>query len=200
MKSLKVNLKYLLFVVCIDVLLTDTSLYSQTKIYKELTGFRDVTWGSTIDRVKEVETESYLQSFHGFGIDALSYKGYIDGLNTRIDYSFKDGKLFEGTYSINPGDDFRADFNKLKNYLTGIYDKPDFRAGLPLEQDSVWVKVTDYGKFKGPELYWKFTNGFIGLIASKFEEDITLTILYSCEKSIEDYGKDGLISTDHYIK
>jgi hypothetical protein len=175
-------------------------LFSQTEEKGELNGFRNAVWGSSFKEVKAAETEEYLQSFHGFGVDALSYKGNIAGLLARIDYSFKDGKLFEGTYSINPEQYFKIDFGKLKNYLTDKYGKPDFRAGPLVNSDSVWIKITDYGKFKGPELYWKFTNGFVGLIASKFEIEITLTILYSNNKSIENFSKDELISTDNFVK
>ncbi len=200
MKSMLVVLKRLSFFIFLNIFLMNGFLYSQIKIYNDLPGFRGVAWGSKIDKVKATETESYMQFFHGFGIDALSYKGYIAGLTARIDYSFKDGKLFEGTYSITPDEEFKIDFNKLKSFLINKYGKPDLRAGLSIESDSLWIQVTDYGKFRGPELYWKFKNGFIGLIASKFEEDVTLTVLYSSEKSIENYGKDRLISTEDYIE
>ena len=200
MTSMLSVLRCLSFLIFINIFLTEGFLFSQTKIIKDLSGFRGVEWGSKMDKVKATVTESYLQSFHGFGIDALSYRGYIDGLTARIDYSFKDGKLFEGTYIINPGDDFKIDFKKLKSFLSDKYGKADFKAGLSIESDSVWIKVSDYGKFRGPELYWKFNNGFIGLIASKFEDDITISVLYSSEKSIENYGKDRLISTDNYIE
>ncbi len=173
-------------------------LFSQQDISEELSGFRGTAWGSSMDKVKSVETAVYMQSFHGFGIDALSYKGNIAGLDARIDYSFKDGKLFEGTYSIYPGDSFKAEFNKLKKYLIDDYGRPIYRAGPSIDMDTVWIKVTDYGEFKGPELYWKFNNGFIGLIASKFDEDITITILYTNSKSIEEYGKNKQISTDTF--
>ena len=173
-------------------------LYSQTERFRELQGFRGVAWGSTMNKVKATETERYMQLFHGFGIDALSYKGNVAGLTARIDYSFKENKLIEGTYSINPGNYFKTDFNKLKNFLRDKYGNPDFRVGPFIDSDSVWIKVTDYGQFRGPELYWKFRNGFIALVASKFDEEITLTVLYTNSKSIKDYGKDRLISTEIY--
>jgi hypothetical protein len=175
-------------------------VYCQTEERGALSRFRGAVWGSSIEDVKASEAAEYMQSFHGFGLDALSYKGHIAGLQARIDYSFKNGKLFEGAYSINTEEYFKDNFDKLKNFLTDNFGKPDFRAGRAIESDSVWIKVTDYGKFKGPELYWKFTDGFIALIASKFESEITLTVLYSKDKSIESYGKDRLISTDNFVK
>ena len=59
--------------------------------------------------------------------------------------------------------------------------------------------VTKYGKYRGPELYWRFSNGFIALIASRFEDKITLTILYTKE-SIESYNKDREIPVELFLK
>ena len=182
----------------LNVLFINSDILSQTVITKELKGFRGYNWGISLDYVKSTETKSYLQSFHGFGIDALSYKGDIAGLTARIDYSFKDGKLFEGTYTINPEDEIKSSFNKLEKYLIDEFGKPNFRSGRLINSDSIWVKVNDYDKYKGPELFWKFSKGFIGLIASKFEDDITITVLYSKNNSIEEYGQDRIISTDDY--
>jgi len=196
-KFIPVFTKIYLFVF-FNILFIDSNILSQTVISGELKGFRGYNWGISLDYVKSTETESYLQSFHGFGIDALSYKGEIAGLTARIDYSFKDRKLFEGTYTINPVNEIRDDFNKLKFFLTDEYGKPNFRAGQSINSDSIWIKINDYGKYKGPELFWKFSNGFIGLIAVKFEDDITITVLYSKGNSIEEYGQDRIISTDEY--
>jgi hypothetical protein len=132
--------------VLLNILFVESNIISQTLIPGELNGFRGYNWGISIDYVKSTETEYYLQSFHGFGIDALSYKGEIAGLNARIDYSFKDGKLFEGTYTINPDDEIGNDFNKLKEYLSDEFGKPNFRAGPSINSDSFWIKINDYGK------------------------------------------------------
>jgi hypothetical protein len=195
--SIPVCRKICLFVL-INILFINSNVLCQSVIPGDLKGFRGYNWGVSLDYVKTTETESYLQSFHGFGIDALSYKGEIAGINARIDYSFKDGKLFEGTYTINPEDEIRNDFNKIEKYLSGEFGKPNFRAGRSIYSDSIWVKVNDYGKYKGPELFWKFSNGFIGLIAAKFENDVTITVVYSKGNSIEEYGLDRIISTDDY--
>lgn len=194
---ISVSKRIYLFILA-NILFVDCNILSQTVISGELKGFRGSVWGSSINKVRSTETESYLQSFQGFGIDALSYKGEIAGLTARIDYSFKDGKLFEGTYTINPVNEIRDDFNKLKIFLTDEYGKPNFKAGQSINSDSIWIKINDYGKYKGPELFWKFSNGFIGLIAVKFEDDITITVLYSKGNSIEEYGQDRIISTDEY--
>ena len=177
----------------------ERTLTCQTGSTKELSGFRNIPWGSSINEVKAKETESYLQSLKGFGIYALSYKSRIAGLKTRIDYTFKKGKLIEGSYSFQPVEYFKQDFNKLKDFLIAEYDEPDLKAGPLIESDSVWIKVTKYGRYKGPELYWLFSNGFIALVASKFEDEITLTILYTNDKSIEEYNKDREVSVESFF-
>lgn len=198
MKNFIPVFKIICLFVLLNLLLINSDIFSQTDLSGELKGFRGYNWGISLDYVKTKETGSFLQSFHGFGIDAFSYKGDIAGLTARIDYSFKDGKLFEGTYTINPEDAIKRTFKKLEKYLSNELGKPNFRAGRLIDSDSIWIKYNDYGKYKGPELFWKFSNGFVGLIASRFEDDITITVLYSNGKSIEEYGSNRLISTDDY--
>jgi hypothetical protein len=65
------------------------ALICQTESTKELTGFRNSLWGSSVNEVKSKETENYLQTFIGFGVYALSYKSTIAGLAARMDYTFK---------------------------------------------------------------------------------------------------------------
>ncbi len=176
----------------------ERTLVCQTESTKELTSFRNVPWGSSMEEVKSRETENYLQTFEGFGIYSLSYKGKIIGLITRIDYTFKNGKLVEGSYTFESGEYFKDDFNKLKDFLISEYNKPDFKAGPSIESDSVWIMVTKYGKYKGPELYWQFSNGFVALIAARFENKITLTILYT-NNSIKEYNNDRGISVESFF-
>jgi hypothetical protein len=177
----------------------ERTLVCQIESSKELTGFRNFPWGSSIYEVKSLETENYLQTFIGFGVYALSYKSRIAGLTTRIDYTFKRGRLIEGSYSFHSAGYFKQDFNKLKDFLIAEYSEPDLKAGPLIESDSVWIKVTEYGRYKGPELYWLFSNGFIALVASKFEDEITLTILYTNDKSIEEYNKDREVSVESLL-
>lgn len=155
--------------------------------------FRNVKWGTSINKVREIETARYLQSFTGFGIEALSFKGKIAGLETRIDYTFKEDKLTEGSYIIIDENTFRDNFQSLLRFLQNLYGIPEFRSGPLYTADSVWIKLTDTGLFSGPSLYWKFNNGFIGLISEKFKEEITLTILYAYNKTIEEYSTKNLV-------
>jgi len=189
------NILFLLFFLIAD----EFPLFCQTETLKELDGFRNSAWGCTADEIKAVETELYMQSFTGFGIYALSYTGSIAGLRARIDYTFKNEKLVEGSYTVEPEGNFENDFNKLSDVLISEYGKPSFKAGPSVDSVPVWIKANEYGSFKGPELYWQFSNGFIALVASKFEEKITLTVLFSNNKSIEDYNKDREISVEKFF-
>ena len=89
----------------------------------------------------------------------------------------------------------RSAFKILQKTLIGEYGKPSFTVGPLIDSASVWIMVTKYGRYIGPELYWKFNNGFIALIASKFEDDVTITILYANNKSINEYNKEREIPT-----
>ncbi len=178
------------------VLIQNNLIFAQTDSSRELAGFRKAKWGSTINEVKFSEKEHYLQAFSGFGIYALSYTSKLAGLKTRIDYTFKNGKLVEGSFTFNSIENIKNDFIILNNFLTGEYGKPNLMAGPSIESNTLWIQETKFGKYKGPELYWKFTNGFIALIASRFEDEITLTILYTNSKSIEEYNRDREVSTE----
>ena len=163
---------------------------------KLLKGFRGVEWGASKHKVKSVVKDYYLQSFSGFGIEALSYKGRIAGIEARIDYNFKDNKLVDGLYSINPNSSFHKDFKVLRNFLIEQYGEPDTKAGPDIDSSSVWIKENNYGRFRGPELYWSFKNGFIGLHASKFKDDITITVIYVEGKTVEEFYKESLIQLE----
>ena len=160
--------------------------------------FRGVKWDSSLNEVKEKETAYYLQTFHGFGIEALSYKGKIAGLDARIDYDFKNNKLIEGSYRIISDDNFKEDYSTLFNFLGNLYGKPDLRTGISYESDSVWIKTTDYNMYIGPSIYWVFNNGFIGLISQKYKEEITLIVLYVHNITIEEYNSGKAVELKNY--
>ena len=85
----------------------------------------------------------------------------------------------------------------MQKSLISEYGKPSFEICSLIDSAFVWIQITKYGRYKGPELYWKFSNGFIALVASKFENDITFTILFSNSKSIEEYNRDREVSTEN---
>ena len=179
-----------------------TSLFAQQEKLKDkvLKDFRGIKWNSTEEEVKNNIDLYYLQTFKGFGIKAISYKGEIAGLEARIDFTFQNNKLVEGSYSINPENSFKLDYNLLLKYLSKQFGKPDFKVGTSINSDSVWVKVNKYGKCRGPESYWKFKNGFVCLHAAKFKEDITITILYVFNKTIKEYGIKMMPNVKEFIK
>ena len=155
--------------------------------------FRNVNWDSSIDEVIEEETAHYLQKFSGFGIESLSFQGDIAGLDARIDYTFKNKKFTEGSYTINSGNNFREDFQTLLSFLEKTYGNPDLRAGPYFNSDHIWIKINDYGIYKGPSFYWEFKNGFIALISKKIKEEIELTILVVSDITIDEYNSKNLV-------
>ncbi|MFC2103196.1 hypothetical protein ACFLSS_02085 [Bacteroidota bacterium] len=160
--------------------------------------FRNIKWGSLLIEVEEQETERYLQTFSGFGVEALSYKGNIAGLDARIDYTFKSDKFLEGSYTINSSDSFRNDFQTLLIFLENLYGRPGYSSGKHYKSDSVWTKRNDLELFRGPSYYWAFSNGFISLIAEKFKLEITITILYGYDQTIEEYNSENLIELKNF--
>jgi len=172
-----------------------SSDFSQNKFNKNrlLSGFRGIEWGTAKNKVKSIVNDYYLQEYYGFGVEALCYKGKIAGLDARIDYNFKNNKLVDGVYSLNPNSSFRNDFITLKNYLIEEYGEPDIQVGPSIDSSSVWIKANNYGRFRGPELYWSFKNGFIGLHATKFKDEKTISVLYVFGKTVEEFYKESLV-------
>jgi len=187
---------YIIILICFVGNFQPQNIIDSTQTLPE---FRNVKWESSISEVREIETARYLQSFAGFGIEALSFKGNIAGLDTRIDYTFTEDKFTEGSFIIISEDSFRENFQILLSYLKNLYGTPDYRSGLLYTADSVWIKLTDTGLFRGPSLYWEFGNGFIGLISEKFKEEITITILYAYNKTIEEYSTRNLVELKEYL-
>jgi hypothetical protein len=160
--------------------------------------FRNIAWGTSQENVRKQESAYYLQTFMGFGFVTLSFKDKLAGLDTRVDYTFKDDNFTEGSYIIESGDSFKDDFIKLLDYLTELYGRPEYRSGPQFASDSIWVKRDNYKSFSGPAFYWKYKNGFIALISSKFEEDITITILYAYDTTIENYVENNGVELNKF--
>jgi len=160
--------------------------------------FRNVKWGSSLNDVEEKETAHYLQTFSGFGIEAISYGGNIAGLDARIDYTFKNKKLTEGSYTVILKDTFREDFLTLLSFLENRYSRPRYSSGPSYTSDSLWIKINDFGMSIGPSFYWVFKNGFIGLISEKFKEEITLTILFASDLTVNEYNSKNLVELKNF--
>ena len=50
----------------------------------------------------------------------------------------------------------------------------------------------------GPSFYWVFKNGFIGLISQKFKEEITLTILFASDLTVDEYNSKNLVELKNF--
>jgi hypothetical protein len=160
--------------------------------------FRNIQWGTSQENVRKQESAYYLQTFMGFGLVTLSFRDKLAGLETRVDYTFKNGNFTEGAYIIKSGDSFKNDFIKLLDYLTDQYGRPEYRSGPQFTSDSIWVKKDNNRSLSGPAFYWNYKNGFIGMISSKFEEDITITILYAYGTSIENYVENNGVELNKF--
>jgi hypothetical protein len=163
--------------------------YSQT-ISDSLYSFRGTYFGAKAQQVEANETAKYMQDFNGLNIHALSYKGEFAEIDVRIDYVFREGILVEGSYNIADSDNLIDDFKRFFEALKNDFGSPTFYSNGLIDNDNIWIKASDYGAYKGPELYWQFKNGFIALIASKFKNEETLTTIYTINKNISEYGPD----------
>ncbi|MBN1302622.1 MAG: hypothetical protein JW995_15495 [Melioribacteraceae bacterium] len=154
--------------------------------------FRGFPFGSSVNTVELNEKAGYLQTFKGFGLLALSYTGDIFGEQARIDYIFRDSILTEGSYNIDCSGRTRELFIKLTHELSSLYGNADFYANNLISSDTLWIKANEFGLYDGPELYWNFDNGFICLLASRFNKEETITILYVVNKEINEYSSEAI--------
>lgn len=167
------------------------ALPGQTESAARMPLFRNAEWNLSLEKVKENESAYYLQKFIGFGVETISFKDEIAGMDARIDFTFKKDKLTEGAYIINPGDDYRENLLVMLKYLTAKIGKPSFRSGPDINARQSWVKENDYGSYHGASFYWAFSDGFVALISRKFEEDITISVLYAHGSSIARYAENN---------
>lgn len=174
-----------------------TSVYPQNSNQKNLPEFRNFKWDAAPDTIKENETARYLQTFSGFGSYALSFRGEFLNLNSRIDFSFKDSLLVEGSYEIKCNFSYDEDFLKIKEYFTAQYGKPEYWAIRKFDAKPRWIKESDLGAFRGPELFWEFDDGFIAVQSSKYIEEITITVLYVHNKKISEYGSADVFTIQY---
>ena len=144
--------------------------------------------GESIKNVESLELAHYAQTYFGFGECILSYYGNILDFSTMIDYTFKDSILIEGSYTIHTKN-FPSTFSKIKKFYTNQLGEPSYWATAFPDSSFQFKDTSETKQCRGPELYWEYCNGFIGIISEKYEDDITITILYAHNKTIAEYGK-----------
>lgn len=169
----------------------------QTQHKNKLPQFRDFSWETTPEIVRKNESARFLQTFDGFGVYAISFRGDFIGLNSRIDFTFNDKKFVEGTYQIQSDLSYKEDFLKIRNHLSKLYGNPKYWAIRKFDSDQHWVKETDLGSFRGPELFWEFENGFIAVHSSKFIDEITIKVLYVYNQKISEYGNADVFALEY---
>ena len=169
------------------IVLAATTIFAQERNNK-LPKFRDFNWRSSPETIKENESARYLQTFSGFGSYALSFRGDFLGMNSRIDYSFKDSTLVEASNQIRADLSYENDFKKIRDHFTNLYGKPKYWAITKFGSEPHWIRETELGTFRGPELFWEFEDGFIAIQSSRYIEEITITILFVYNQKISEYG------------
>lgn len=188
MKSFKMLLVFLL-------IMWGNCAYGMQK--SKLPNFRNFEWETSPEFVRQNETAKFQQSFKGFGVYALTYRSEFIGMSARVDFTFKENKLSEGLYQIQSDLNYKEDFIKIKNHLTKLYGKPNFWAIKQIESEQVWIKETDLGTFRGPELFWEFENGFIAIQSSRFVDEITIKVLYVYNQKISEYGNADVFTLEY---
>lgn len=173
----------------IMLLMLGINLYSQISTELDsIPRFRGINWGSSIETVKALELASYQQSYIGFGVYILTYHGQILDQHTKIDYVFEDNILVEAFYTIDV-ESFPENFQSVKELYFNKLGIPNYWASSHPDTSIDWALKGDEQFCRGPEIYWEFCNGFIGLISEKFKDDISISILYCHGKTIAEYGK-----------
>lgn len=173
----------------IFIIIIFTNSYSQQYgKFEKLPEFRNFIWGESIENVRSIELLKYMQESMGFGEEVLSYYGKITGIDARVDYVFKSGKLVEGIYEITV-ENFDDEFEKVKTHFINKYDYPIYWANAHPNTNINWTDSDKNGFCRGPEIYWDYVDGFLAIITEKYNEEITITILFAHEKTIKDYGK-----------
>ncbi|OGU36130.1 MAG: hypothetical protein A2068_12180 [Ignavibacteria bacterium GWB2_35_6b] len=170
---------------------------AQAQQKNKIPQFRNFEWETSPEIIRKNEEAKFLQSFEGFGVFALSFRGNFIGLNARIDFTFKDKKLVEGSYQIQSDLSYEEDFIKIENHLSKLYGKPKYWAIRKFDSDRHWVKETDLGTFRGPELFWEFGNGFIAIHSSRFIDEITIKVLYVYNQKISEYGNADVFTLQY---
>jgi hypothetical protein len=150
--------------------------------------FRGYEWGESINSIRSKEILKYMQTTKGFGEEILSYQGQTAGLDARVDYIFRDGKLVEGLYEIEV-DSFEIEFEIIKDYYFEKLDYPNYWASSHPNTEINWVGDEVNTLCRGPEMYWEYYDGFIAIVTEKYKNEITISIIYVYDKTILDYGK-----------
>jgi len=130
--------------------------------------FRSVSWGMTIEEVKQSEK---LELLHEGDADLLYSSEYVAGLPATIIYRFQNQKLVQGSYTFDAlhsnANDYIDDYNNIKEALTKLY-------GNPLVDEQVWKDDL----FKDdPSSYGLAVSAGQLLYATQWETETTAIVL-----------------------
>ena len=179
------------------VFITFFFVFNSINAQKQLEGFRNFKWNVTPEEIRENEDARFMQTFEGFDIYAISYRDKFADERARIDYTFKENKLVEGSYQFTFDEDVEEKFIKIRDELISKNGKPNFWAIKKITDEHIWVRETNLGSSRGPELYWQFDNGFIGIQTSSYKEEYTITIIYVSNKTLDQYRNQDIFTTEY---
>lgn len=166
-----------------------SNLYSQVQtLVDSIPNFRGIEWGQSIEGVRSLELAKYDQSYIGFGVYILTYHGNHLNYDSKIDYVFEEDVLKEAFYTIETKL-FTETFESIKEHYINRFGRPNYWSSSHPDATINWVFESEEDYCRGPEIYWEFCNGFLGIISEKYKASITITILFVHNKTIEDYGK-----------
>lgn len=112
--------------------------------------FRDVQWGMSVNKVKEIEKTKLISEQKGYK-DILIYSDSLMGLDCHVGYVFVNDKLVRSKYIITQKhtnkNDYIYDYDHLKQILIDKYGKPEWTKN---NDDKTWLNSL----FKGSPEDW----------------------------------------------
>lgn len=155
--------------------------------------FRDVQWGMSVNKVKEIEKTKLISEQKGYK-DILIYSDSLMGLDCHVGYVFVNDKLVRSKYIITQKhtnkNEYIYDYDRLKKILIDKYGEPEWTKN---NDDKTWLNSLfkgspeDWGKAvsAGHLVYsseWHTPKSKIGLSLSGDNFEIELVIEYKSWK------------------
>ena len=137
--------------------------------------FRKMSFGQSIEELKETYPATEFVEENEMKIDILSHDDYVGGIKTTVAYLFVDNSLMAGVYSFDDksyksGDDRYKDYKTISGILNDKYE---------MKENNTWKNDTYKDR---PNFYdHALTMGYVDF-AEKYSTD-KITINHSVSKS-----------------
>lgn len=180
---------YTISIKIIVILFLVGNLYSQEPTQLDsIPKFRSIDWGESVESVRNLELSEYDQAYIGFGVYILTFHDKHLGYESKIDYVFEEDELVEAFYTIE-AETFEETYNIIKENYINKFGRPNYWSSAHPDASIKRVFESEEEYCRGPEIYWEFCNGFLGIISERYKQSITITILFVHNKTIDEYGK-----------